>query len=229
MPTDYLPAAAFAFLRDLARHNEKEWFEANRDRCEEDLIEPARELVRGFVAGLSAPFPKIVGSDKKAGGSLTRLHRDTRFGKDPRPYHGHIGMHFWHAKGKKMETPGFFIRFDPAEILIATGMHAPEPPDLARIRAAIDADPARWRKAAHGAPFVKAWKGLEGEALKRVPAPWPADHEHAEDLKRKDFTAFARWKPAEATKPGFAKRAIEQWRASEPLMAILCAALKLPW
>jgi len=229
MPSDRLPPAFLAFLRDLAKHNDKEWFEANRARCEAELIEPAREIARTLVEGLAKPFPRITGSDKKVGGSLTRLHRDTRFGKDPRPYHSHLGLHFWHEKGKKMETPGFFLRFDPDEVLIATGMHAPEPPDLERIRKAIDADPKAWQKAAHGAAFVKAWKGLEGESLKRVPQPWPADHPYADDLKRKDFTAFARWKGADATKPGFAKRAIEQWQASEPLMAFLCKALKLPW
>jgi uncharacterized protein (TIGR02453 family) len=229
MPSDRLPPASLAFLRDLAKHNDKAWFEANRARCEAELIEPARELVRTLAEGLAKPFPRIKGNDKKVGGSLTRLHRDTRFGKDPRPYHSHLGLHFWHEEGKKMETPGFFIRFDPDEVLIATGMHAPEPPLLERIRKSIDADPKAWQKAAHGAAFVKAWGGLEGEALKRVPAPWPADHPNAADLKRKDFTAFARWKGSDATKPGFAKRAIEQWQTSEPLLAFLCKAVKLSW
>jgi uncharacterized protein (TIGR02453 family) len=226
---DRLPPSALAFLKDLSAHNDRKWFDANRDRADEELVEPARVLVQGLLAELKKPFPRIAGSDAKVGGSLTRLNRDTRFGKDKRPYHTHLGLHFWHASGKKMEVPGFFLRFDPDEVLIATGMHAPEPPELARIRRAIDAEPARWQKAACNAKFLKAWGGLEGESLKRVPAPWPPDHRFAEDLKRKDYTAFARWKAADITKAGFAARAVKQWKASEPLMAFLCGALGLDW
>jgi uncharacterized protein (TIGR02453 family) len=228
-PTDRLPAASLAFLEDLAAHNDRAWFDANRGRCETDLVLPARALVRDVLARLARPFPKVTGSDAKSGGSLTRLHRDTRFGKDPRPFHSHLGMHFWHAKGRKMEVPGFFVRVAPDEVLVATGMHAPEPPDLARIRKAIDEDPKGWERASRAAAFRKAWGGLEGESLKRVPAPFPADHRDASDLRRKDFTAFARWKPAEATRAGFSARLVSQWESSEPLMAFLCRALRLPW
>jgi uncharacterized protein (TIGR02453 family) len=227
--TDRLPPAALAFLEDLAAHNDRAWFEENRARCEADLYEPARALVRDVVARLAKAFPRVTGSDAKTGGSLTRLHRDVRFAKDGRPFHSHLGMHFWHEKGKKMEVPGFFVRIDPAEVTVATGMHGPEPEDLARIRRAIDADREGWAKAAHGAAFRKAWGGLEGETLKRVPAPFPADHPHAQDLRRKDLTAFARWKAVEATRPGFSARLVEQWRTSKALLAFLCRALRLPW
>ena len=226
---DHLPAASLAFLGDLAAHNDKAWFERSRGRCDEELIEPCRALVRSVVDALGEAFPHITGSDKKSGGSLTRLHRDTRFGKDKRPFNSHVGMHFWHAGGKKMDVPGFFLRVDPDEVLVATGMHGPDKPELERIRQAIDADRDGWKAASGNRAFVKAWGGLEGESLKRVPAPWPADHPAADDLRRKDFTAFARWEPRTATRSGFAARLVEQWQASEPLMAFLCRAVDLPW
>lgn len=185
--------------------------------------------MRDLVTRLAKPFPRIAGGDAKAGGSLTRLHRDTRFGKDKRPFHSHVGMHFWHEKGRKMTVPGFFLRVDPDEVLVATGMHGPEPADLVRIRRAIDADPRRWEGASKDGAFLKAWGGLEGESLRRVPAPWAADHRHADDLRRKDFTAFARWKAADSTKPGFSARVVAQWEASDRLMGFLCDALGLPW
>ncbi|PYN84112.1 MAG: hypothetical protein DMD87_28885 [Candidatus Rokuibacteriota bacterium] len=37
--------AAFQFLRDLARNNEKTWFEANRDVYEREVRDPMRQLV----------------------------------------------------------------------------------------------------------------------------------------------------------------------------------------
>ena len=222
---DHLPKAALDFLADLARHNDRAWFTANKALCESDLIEPCRALVRTLCAKLQRDFPDVTGSDAKVGGSLTRLQRDTRFAKDGKPYHSHLGMHFWHASGKKMQVPGFFLRVDPQEVLVATGMHGPEPEPLRRIREAIDGDQKGWKRATQSAEFVRQWQGLEGETLKRVPAPWPADHPLADDLRRKDFTAFARLPAAQATKAGFADAVVERWRASKPLMTFLCQAL----
>jgi uncharacterized protein (TIGR02453 family) len=86
MPDDTcVPPAFLAFLRDLRAHNDKAWFDANKARYEKDVVEPARALVRHLTAALGAEFPQITGSDAKAGGSLTRIFRDTRFGKDKRP------------------------------------------------------------------------------------------------------------------------------------------------
>jgi uncharacterized protein (TIGR02453 family) len=227
--TDRLPQSALQFLSDLRDHNDRDWYAANKDRCADELIEPCRALVRTVVGELADAFPRITGSDKKSGGSLTRLHRDTRFGKDKRPYNSHIGLHFWHEDGKKMQVPGFFVRIDPDEVMVATGYHGPDKPQLLQIREAIDSDPDGWAAAAHGGAFTKAWGGLDGEALKRVPKPWDAEHPHGDDLRRKDFTAFARWKAGAATRAGFAGRLADQWRASDPLMAFLCGATGLPW
>jgi uncharacterized protein (TIGR02453 family) len=226
---DCLPRASLSFLRDLAAHNDRDWFSASADRCRRDLIEPARALVRRLSAGLQADVPQITGSDKPTGGSLTRLHRDTRFSRDKCPFHTHIGMHFWHRSGTRMEVPGFFLRIDPSEVLLATGLHQPEPAALERLRRAIDRDPDGWMRASRNAAFVRRWNGLEGESLKRVPAPWPADHPLADDLRRKDFTAFVRLSAATATKPGFAKTALAHWKASGPLIAFICRALGLPF
>jgi uncharacterized protein (TIGR02453 family) len=214
---DRLPKESLAFLADLSKHNDKAWFDANRDRCEADLVEPCRALVRRLSADLAGLFPEITGSDAKVGGSLTRLHRDVRFSKDKSPFHTHVGMHFWHRSGKKMEVPGFFLRV------------APEEGPLEGVRRALDRDRKAWEKASRDPAFVRLWGGLEGEALKRVPAPWPSDHPFAEDLRRKEFTAFARLKGGEAAKPAFAARAVEHWRASGPLMGFLCRSTGLPW
>jgi uncharacterized protein (TIGR02453 family) len=227
MTSTSLPPESLRFLDDLAKHNDKRWFEANRNRCERDLLAPARALVERFCEEIGAVFPQITGSTNTAGGSLTRLHRDVRFSTDKRPFHTHIGMRFWHRQGPKAEVPGFFLRVDPAQLLMGTGLHQPGPVVLDRIRRAIDRDQKGWERAVRDQAFRRAWGGLEGESLKRVPAPFAADHPCADDLKRKDFTAFIRL-PAEAvTKAGFVKGAVKNWETSKPLMFFLCRAMNL--
>ena len=107
-----LPPESLRFLDDLAKHNDKRWFESNRDRCERDLIAPAKSLVARLCEEIAVAFPQITGSTDAAGGSLTRLHRDVRFSSDKRPFHTHVGMRFWHRQGPKTEVPGFFLRVD---------------------------------------------------------------------------------------------------------------------
>lgn len=229
MPSTCLPVESLTFLKDLALHNDRAWFAVNKERYEHDLVEPARALVRRLCGDLAADFPHITGSDSLAGGSLTRIHRDTRFSKAKSPYHTHIAMHFWHRAGRKMEVPGFFLRIDESEVLLGTGLHGPEPPMLARVRKAIDRDQEAWLKATRSRAFVRCWHKLEGDSLKRPPAPWPADHPLAADLRRRDFTAFVRLPAAKATHPRFATTVVSHWRASGPLMLFLCRALGLPF
>ena len=58
MTSTSLPPESLRFLDDLDKHNDKRWFETNRDRCERDLIAPAKALVgaplRGDRRGISA-------------------------------------------------------------------------------------------------------------------------------------------------------------------------------
>jgi len=74
--------AAFGFLRDLARNNEKTWFEANRDVYEREVREPMRQLVETLDARLGGPAPEIGGAPKR---SLFRIHRAVRVCKSQSP------------------------------------------------------------------------------------------------------------------------------------------------
>ena len=49
-------SAAFRFLRDLERNNEKAWFEANRHVYEREVREPMRLLVETLDARLLVPL-----------------------------------------------------------------------------------------------------------------------------------------------------------------------------
>jgi len=227
MTATCLPQESLRFLADLEKHNNRAWFDANRGRCEQQLIAPVRGMVARICDEISTTFPRIVGSPAPSGGSITRLHRDVRFSTDKKPFHSHIGMHFWHEDGRKMEVPGFFLRVDPKEILLGTGLRQPDPAVVQRLRMAIDRDRTAWRAASCDKSFVRIWGGLDGESLKRVPAPWSADDPLADDFRRKDFTAFVRLPAAAVTKPGFSTVAVRSWNASKPLMSFLCTAMGL--
>jgi uncharacterized protein (TIGR02453 family) len=76
----------FDFLEDLSHHNTKEWFDANRDRYEAEVKEPCLEFIEAFAAPLASLSSHFRAIPKVQGGSMFRIHRDTRFSKDKTPY-----------------------------------------------------------------------------------------------------------------------------------------------
>jgi uncharacterized protein (TIGR02453 family) len=93
---------AFAFLDELARNNDRAWFQSHRDAYETFVLEPARDLVEALGEELRA-FAPDVNADPRVGGSIMRIARDTRFAKDKRPYKTHLDLWFWEGTGPSRE------------------------------------------------------------------------------------------------------------------------------
>lgn len=213
----------FRFLRDLERNNDRDWFRENRDRYERHLRRPAIEFIIDFARPLAAISPHFRADPRPSGGSLFRIHRDTRFSRDKRPYKTHCGIQFRHRAGKDAHAPGYYVHLEPGGSFAGLGLWHPPTAVLRRIRAALAVDPDRWL-AATGDPAFAARFELAGESLKRVPRDFPADHPLAEDLKRKDFMAVARITRKDVLAKDFADRAAEIFRLGNPLMKLFCDA-----
>ena len=99
---------------------------------------------------------------------------------------------------------------------------------LKMIRAAIYADPERWKKVSRAKQFTKTF-ALAGESLKRPPKGYDADHPLVDDLKRKDFIVIRYFAEGDALAPDFMGRFAEFCRTAAPLTAFLTEALDLKW
>jgi uncharacterized protein (TIGR02453 family) len=218
----------FSFLADLRANNDREWFAANRDRYEEHLLEPALAFIDAFAPRLERISPHFRADARPSGGSLFRIHRDTRFSKDKSPYKTNLGIHFRHERAKDIRAPGFYLHIGPGEVFAGGGIWHPDTEGATRIREAIVADPQRWKRATRGGAFAKRLE-LGGDSLKRVP-PW-ADPQHpfADDLKRKDFFGWARLSEDAVAAPGFVDEYARICRAAAPLVQFLCDALEVPY
>lgn len=134
------------FLRELEANNRREWFETNKARYEEEVREPALEFIRGMTPRLAKISKHLVANDSKVGGSLMRIFRDVRFSSDKRPYKTNLGIQFRHGAGKDVHAPGFYFHVDPQSVFLGAGLWRPETAALAKIRAAIAADPKAFQK-----------------------------------------------------------------------------------
>ena len=228
MPTAYFTPRLFAFLRDLKRHNDRAWFAANKDRYDRDVRGPMLRFITDAATPLGRISRAIAVDPRPVGGSLFRIHRDTRFSKDKSPYKTHAAAHFRHRAAKDVHAPGYYLHLEPGRVMAGVGLWHPDPPTLLAIRAALVRQPAAWRKAVGGKAFRAACR-LEGESATRVPRGFDPDHPLAADIKRKDFTALADFTEREALAPTFLSRYVDFCRATSPLNAFIAEALGLDW
>ena len=216
--------ATFDFLGDLAANNERAWFEANRERYEACVRGPALAFIEAMAPELARFAPHFRAEARKAGGSLMRVFRDTRFSRDKTPYKTNIGIQFRHELARDVHAPGFYVHIAADECFLGVGCWRPEASALAMIRDCIAADPQRWLKTRDDRRFRADWQ-LSGERLSRPPRGYAADHPAIEDLKYKDFVAMAGLEPGEVIAPDLIKLASKRFAAAAPLMAFLCGAV----
>src|SRR5262249_24725406 len=109
----------FAFLRELRAHNDRAWFAANRDRYHDAVRAPLLQLIADVAPRLREISPAFVADPRPAGGSLFRIHRDTRFSRDKAPYKTNAGVQFRHAAARDAHAPGFYLHLEPGEVFAA--------------------------------------------------------------------------------------------------------------
>jgi uncharacterized protein (TIGR02453 family) len=206
----------FAFLRELADHNDRAWFTANKARYVAEVQEPALAFVEDVGHRLPEVSRHFVADTRTNGGSVFRIYRDTRFAKDKTPYKTHVGIQFRHERANDAHAPSFYLHLEPRRVFMACGTWRPDGDTLRAIRTAV-AGTDRW-------PAIGERFSFGGESLKRAPAGFPADHPRVEDLKRKDFIVSAHLTQGQVTSGSFLDDFVGLCGEAAPFVAFLCRA-----
>lgn len=223
----YFTDASFKFLRALARHNSREWFQAHRSDYELHVREPFQRLLTDLQPALARISSHYRSEPKGNGGSLFRIHRDTRFASDKSPYKNWQGARLFHARGKQVEAPAFYLHLQPGACFVAAGVWHPQPETLRRIRHFLVDNPDGWKAVAHGAAFRRKFDLDDSEMLTRMPRGFPDGFPFAEDLRRKNFAAFRSLDDATMTSPRLRTSLETDLAALAPFVDYLCASLDL--
>ena len=190
-------ADALPFLKALAFHQTREWFEANKATYEADLKSPMGDLVEDLAAAFAKAKIPLKG-DRKA--SLFRIHRDVRFSKAKDPYKTNVGAVMTRSGGKN--DPGLlYVHVSLDGCFTAAGFYDPAPEALARLRGAMTRTPKAWKQTC--AKLAKS--GLapsDAYALKRNPRGF-------EDVSDADIVAGLRLKSFIVRRPLADKRLAE--------------------
>jgi uncharacterized protein (TIGR02453 family) len=170
------------FLKDLKSHNDRDWFNANKDRyisANENFI----EFVQGLIGEISKFDKSVAGLDAKD--CVFRIYRDTRFSKDKSPYKVHFGAHIM-AQGKGCGVAGYYLHLQPGSTFLAGGVHMTEPANLKAIREEISENGKAFLKIINEKSFKENFK-IEGERLANIPRGFDKDDPMGDWLRYKEL------------------------------------------
>ena len=218
--TAFFSPEVFVFLRQLKRHNDREWFAKNKARYQTSIVEPALSFIRGFAPYLGRISPHFVADARPTRGSLFRIYRDTRFSPDGRPFKTHVGIHFSHASGKDAHAPVFYLHLEPDSCFVAAGIWHPDNRVLTRVRTAIAHDMEQWAK-------VRRKLILEGDKLSRPPRGFDPAHPFIDDLKLKDFVTSVPLSEEQICSAKLMRDFVSACRKMSPLVEFTTKALGL--
>lgn len=213
---------SLTFFRQLARNNEKAWFEAHRDEYENEVRAPMRELIEELDVRFARFAPEIGGDPKR---SMFRINRDVRFSKDKSPYKTHAAAWFHHRNAARSVgseadagSAGYYFHLEPGgRSMLGAGLWRPPRPQLNKLREAIADDPKALDRIARSLPT--RFGGLEDEAaLKRMPRGYAEDHPAAKWLKYQSFTTGRTLTDAQVTSKSLADLLAKEFAAVLPLV-----------
>jgi len=216
------------FLKQLAKNNNRAWFRENKTRYEKEVLEPSLAFIRAFRPRLKKISEYFTAIDRRSGGSLMRVYRDTRFHGTGEPYKTNVGIQFRHEMGRDIHAPGFYVHLEPGTCFLAAGLWRPESAIRRQVREAIVENPTRWRRARNDKKFQASFF-LDGDSLKKCPLGFPADHPCIEDLRRTDFIAVANLDDSATLQKAFIDDAAQAFTATKPFMRFLCDAMNIPF
>ena len=211
----------FAFLAELRRHNNREWFNENKERYLTEVRDPALALVAALAPGLHGISGQISVDPRPSGGSMMRIYRDTRFSRDKTPYKTNVGIHFGLKAPRDFDAPGFYLHLEPGHVFMGAGVWHPQADALRAVREAIVKNPRGWAAAR------RVGLSHDEASLKRPPRGFDPEHPLVEDLKRLSFTTGAEFTQPQACAPDFAARYVTACRRAAPLMRFLARAMGL--
>lgn len=215
---DGFPEAGLNFLRDLRRHNSRDWFVERKQIYEEQVRLPMLRLVADLTTEMWAYAPEHTVEPARA---VYRINRDTRFSDDKSPYKTHIAAIFPHRRLSKNSGASFFFSVAPDRIEVAAGIYTPESSELRRIRQRLLTDHQRLGEILSAIETSRPVGQLQGEKLKRAPRGFPADHEAEELLRRKAFYFDVRLSPESAGSRRLFDELSTHFRLFAPLVRFL--------
>ena len=206
----------FDFLTELAKNNNKDWFNAHKTQYESANLE-ATTLFKHI-------YTMLTKYDTLASLKIYRIYRDLRFSNDKTPYKTHFGCYI--QRKEPHYLGGYYVCISPQETFIGGGFFEPNKDQLLRIRQEMSLNAKKFKDIMKDEGIQREFDGqLWGEELKTAPKGFEKDDPMIDYLRKKQFLLKHDYSLKEATATNFAEKAIQGLLAMRPFFDFMTEAL----
>ncbi len=157
----------FRFFRDVREHNDRAWFQENRWRYEEYVLEPIKQLVEDLGPLMRMLDPQLE-VRPQINRTIARIYRDTRFSRNKTLLRDHLWVVFRRHQGRLSEELSYYFEIWEDRFEYGMGFYSAPRPWMADLRRRILAHPRRFLKIAEH-PVLRETFRLDGERYTRCP------------------------------------------------------------
>ncbi len=219
MAAHSIDPSSFQFLQQLAKNNNRDWFQKNKPDYE-TALDNVRDVAEDLLQEMRKHDHIETPSGRK---SLFRIYRDVRFSKNKAPYKTHWSGHFKRA-GAELRG-GYYFHLEPGNSFVAGGFWGPNPKDLQRIRQEIDLNAGEFREVLAHPLLLSTFGSMQGNQVKTAPKGFSKEHPAIDLLRFKQFIFSKRFSDKEVLDSGYAKLASDSFKGLRPFFDFMSSVL----
>ncbi len=196
------------FLNDLSKNNNREWFNANKDRYKE-----AEDEFKNLVSEVEQHINEHDSLDP-SGTKIFRIYKDVRFSKDKTPYNTHRSSSF--KREGATRRGGYYFSVSPGKSILAGGFWGPDPADLLHIRKQLQGEGDTLRKIFNQKEYTSYFNGLEGDQVKTSPKGFDKEDPAIDLIRYKQFMVTHKFSDKEVASSDFAVQLSDGFKKMRP-------------
>lgn len=157
----------YRFLWELAFHNERAFFEANRERYRQVLYQPLLALTTALIPTVREIDDRL---NLRPASTISRIRRDTRYSKDQSMYRDHAWLGYKMPDSLVSECFSIYAAIEREEYSYGMGMYAPNNAVMQPMRERMLARPQKFLSLVTDPAFTAVFS-LEGQPYRRAKYP----------------------------------------------------------
>ena len=219
----YFTQDSLAFLRELKENNNREWFNKNKKRYEQNVKIPFENFVGNLIDSFQPHFESLAITPKDA---IFRIYRDVRFSKDKSPYKTKISAIISPGGRKDKTIPGIYIECSTDDVRVYSGLYQLDTKQLKNVRTHISYNLDTFDELISNKVFVQTFGEIRGEKNKRLPKEFLEDAEQQPLLFNKSFYYFTTFKPEIILSDTLTKKVVDTFLIAKPVSEFLFEGLQ---
>jgi len=203
------------FFIELAGNNNKDWFDVNRKRYEQNIKIPFQKFTQHLISELAKK--EALFKDLEAKDCIFRINRDIRFSKDKAPYKMMCSAVVAPGGKKSKAINGIYFELGPEHVRAYGGVYEIEKEDLEALREGIAENSSTFKKLYTSKDFTTTFGQIRGEVNKKLPPHLKAAAELEPLIYNKQFYFFAEFPAETILKDNLDQILINCYKVGQPI------------